>query len=103
MASIVRTPPLLAVKNGRFVLALLIDRLLRLFKEKTLIKSCLLLCVAILLLMLLSGDFWHVLILILLFFSVNAILRLSINTLLSKMAGNEQGFVAGANNAYGAW
>lgn len=82
------------------VQALLIDRLLQHFKEKTLINSCLLLCVAILLMMLLSGEFWHVLILILLFFSVIAILRLSINTLLSKMAGNEQGFISGANNAY---
>ena len=35
-----------------------------------------------------------------LYFSFNNILRPTINTLLSKEAGNEQGFVAGLNNAY---
>ena len=34
------------------------------------------------------------------FFVFTSILRPSINTLLSKMAGKEQGFVAGMNNAY---
>lgn len=82
------------------VQALLIDLLLQYFKEKTLINGCLLSCIVTLILMLFSGDFGHVLILILLFFSFIAILRLSINTLLSKMAEHEQGFVAGTNNAY---
>ena len=80
--------------------ARLSDYLLRRFKEEKLINSCLVLCIISLLLMLLSGDFWYVLIIILLFFSFIAILRLSINTLLSKRAGQEQGFVAGMNNAY---
>lgn len=35
-----------------------------------------------------------------LFFTFNNILRPTINTLLSKEAGDEQGFVAGLNNAY---
>lgn len=82
------------------VQTLLIDWLLQHFKEKNLINICLLLCIVSLMLMLSAGDFWRILILILLFFSFIAILRLSINTLLSKMAGSAQGFVAGANNAY---
>lgn len=76
------------------------DGLLRRFKEQKLMNICLVLCILCLLLMLLSGEFWYVFFIILLFFSVIAILRLSINTLLSKMAGPEQGFVAGMNNAY---
>ncbi|MPN07581.1 hypothetical protein SDC9_154852 [bioreactor metagenome] len=96
IAILITTGSLMSV----IVQALLMDWFLRHFKEKSLINICLFLCIVSLLLMLLSGDFWHVLILILLFFSFIAILRLSINTLLSKMAGHEQGFVAGANNAY---
>lgn len=76
------------------------NRLLQRFREEKLINICLFLCIVSLLLMLLSGNFWYVLIIILLFFSIIAILRLGINTLLSKKAGQEQGFVAGMNNAY---
>jgi DHA1 family multidrug resistance protein-like MFS transporter len=50
--------------------------------------------------MLLSGNFTYVLVLTVLFFALTSIMRPAINTLLSKSAGEEQGFVAGMNNAY---
>lgn len=64
------------------------------------IHSTFLLSAISLVLMLMTGNFWYILILIVLFFTFTSIMRPAINTLLSKMAGNEQGFVAGMNNAY---
>jgi len=85
---------------GAVIQAVLIDKLIRRFGEKTLINATFLLSSAALILMLLSGNFWYVLIVTLLFFTFTSIMRPAINTLLSKMAGEEQGFVAGMNNAY---
>jgi DHA1 family multidrug resistance protein-like MFS transporter len=50
--------------------------------------------------MLFSGNFYYVLFVTMLFFTFNNIMRPTINTLLSKQAGDDQGFVAGMNNAY---
>ncbi|PZE21236.1 MFS transporter [Paenibacillus xerothermodurans] len=85
---------------GTITQGLLIGKLIALFGEKTLINATFLLSAVSLILMLLSGNFWYVLVLTSLFFSFTSIMRPAINTLLSKMAGNEQGFVAGMNNAY---
>lgn len=85
---------------GAIIQAVLIDKLIRRFGEKTLINATFLLSSVALILMLLSGNFWYVLIVTLLFFTFTSIMRPAINTLLSKMAGEEQGFVAGMNNAY---
>jgi len=49
---------------------------------------------------LLTGDFWYALVLTMLFFMLTSIFGPSNTTPLSKMAGEEQGFVAGKNNAY---
>ncbi|WP_155593931.1 MFS transporter [Lysinibacillus cavernae] len=70
------------------------------FGEKRIISSMLLFSAAALVLLLLSANFFYVMIMTMLYFSFNNILRPTINTLLSKEAGNEQGFVAGLNNAY---
>lgn len=85
---------------GVIIQALFIDKLLRRFGEKMLIKIAFLASAITLVLMLLSGNFWYVLLVSLLFFTFTSILRPAINTLLSKMAGEQQGFVMGMNNAY---
>lgn len=85
---------------GAVVQAVLIGRLINRFGEKLLINLTFLLSAVSLVLMLLSGNFWYILILTTLFFSFTSILRPAVNTLLSKMAGDEQGYVAGMNNAY---
>ncbi|GAA4719910.1 MFS transporter [Brevibacillus fulvus] len=85
---------------GVIIQALVINRLLQRYGEKLLINLCFLLSALCLILMLFSGNFWYVMIITLIFFAVTSILRPAINTMLSKMAGDEQGFVAGMNNAY---
>lgn len=70
------------------------------FGEKRIISSMLLLSATALVFLLLSANFFYVMMVTMLYFSFNNILRPTINTLLSKEAGNEQGFVAGLNNAY---
>lgn len=85
---------------GVLIQALLIDWLLRRFGEGQVINASLLLSAGSLLLMLLPGSFGYILFVTVLFISFTSILRPAINTSLSKMAGQEQGFVAGLNNAY---
>jgi DHA1 family multidrug resistance protein-like MFS transporter len=85
---------------GVIIQAIFIDRLITRYGERKLINMSFLISAVALLLMLLSGNFWYVLLITILFFTFTSILRPAINTLLSKMAGNEQGFVAGMNNAY---
>ncbi|MCP8968610.1 MFS transporter [Ectobacillus sp. SYSU M60031] len=85
---------------GTVIQAAAIDRLIHRFGEKKLINATFLLSAIMLVLMLLSGNFVYMLVLTTLFFTFTSIMRPAINTLLSKMAGNEQGFVAGMNNAY---
>lgn len=88
------------VLMGVIAQALVIDWLLRRFGEKIVINMSMLLSAASLVLMLLPGNFWYILFVTTLFITFTSILRPAINTLLSKMAGEEQGFVAGMNNAY---
>ncbi|AJQ29606.1 MFS transporter [Pelosinus fermentans] len=91
---------MVGVLMGVLVQALLIDWLLRCFGEKRVINMSLVLSAASLALMLLPGSFWYILLVTTLHIAFTSILRPAINTLLSKMAGEEQGFVAGMNNAY---
>lgn len=85
---------------GTVIQAVVIDKVLRRFGEVKLISVSFLAAAICMVLLLLSGNFWYVLGISLLFFIFTAIMRPAINTLLSKMAGEEQGFVAGMNNAY---
>ncbi|MBH5319062.1 MFS transporter [Paenibacillus sp. GSMTC-2017] len=85
---------------GTIIQAMFIGKLINKFGEQKLINWTFLLSAVSLILMLLSGNFIYVLILTSFFFTLTAIMRPAINTLLSKSAGNEQGFVAGMNNAY---
>ncbi|MDN3017514.1 MFS transporter [Paenibacillus sp. BSR1-1] len=85
---------------GTFNQVMLTNRLTQRFGEKPIISSMLLLSAVSLVFLLFSGNFFYVMIITMLFFTFNNILRPTLNTLLSKEAGNEQGFVAGLNNAY---
>lgn len=85
---------------GVLIQAFVTDWLLRRFGEGRVITVSLLLTASTLLLLLCSGTFWYILVVTTLFISFTAILRPALNTLLSKMAGQEQGFIAGMNNAY---
>jgi len=78
----------------------LTTRLIRRFGEKTTINYTLLLSSISLVFLLFSGNFWYEMFVTMMFFTCNNILRPTINTLLSKGAGEQQGFVAGMNNAY---
>lgn len=85
---------------GTIIQALVIDKVLRRFGETKLITVSFLSAAICMVLLLMSGNFWYVLGISLLFFVFTSVMRPAINTLLSKMAGEEQGYVAGMNNAY---
>ncbi|NRR02215.1 MFS transporter [Brevibacillus sp. RS1.1] len=85
---------------GTIVQAALIGKLITRFGEKKLINVTFFLSAVSMVMMLLSGNFWYMLIMTVLFFTLTSIMRPAINTLISKRAGDEQGFVAGMNNAY---
>ncbi|GED17039.1 MFS transporter [Aneurinibacillus migulanus] len=85
---------------GTLIQAVVIDRLVQRFGEEKIVNISFVLSAVSLLLMVLPGNFWSILAITLLFFAATSLLRPAINTLLSKMAGDEQGFVAGMNNAY---
>ncbi|WP_419888184.1 MFS transporter [Neobacillus niacini] len=90
----------IAALIGVIIQALLVDKLLQRFNEIRVINVCFFLSAVTMLLLLLSGNFSFMLMMNILFILFTSILRPAINTLLSKMAGSEQGFAAGMNNAY---
>ncbi|WP_088005831.1 MFS transporter [Indiicoccus explosivorum] len=77
-----------------------IDRLFRKFGEMKVIKVNLLVAAGAMIGILAVGDFWTILLVSMVFFTATALLRPAINTLISKLAGEQQGFAAGMNNAY---
>ncbi len=80
--------------------ALVVDKLVRLFGERKVVNVSLAFTAVSYLFILFARDFWSVLVVTLLTFLTTSVLRPTINTMLSKMAGDEQGYVAGMNNAY---
>lgn len=80
--------------------AVLIERLLRKFGEKKVLLAMFGLSGISMILLLFVSNYFLILFVTMLFFVATSIVRPAINTLLSKMAGDEQGFVAGMNNAY---
>lgn len=82
------------------VQAVLVAKLITRFGEKNVMNMSLLLAAVSMILLLFVKGFWTILIISVLFFIATALVRPAVNTLLSKMAGDEQGFVAGMNNAY---
>lgn len=86
---------------GVIIQGAFINKLLHRFGENKLINVSFLISAITMVLMLLSGNFWYNMLMILVFFTFTSIMRPAINTMLSKMAGpEEQGFVMGMNNAY---
>jgi MFS transporter, DHA1 family, multidrug resistance protein len=90
----------IAALIGVIIQALVVDKLLKRFNEIRVINVCFFLSAVTMVLILLSGNFLFMLMMNILFILFTSILRPAINTLLSKMAGSEQGFAAGMNNAY---
>ncbi|KPV59901.1 multidrug transporter [Paenibacillus sp. A3] len=85
---------------GVFTQAVLFERLLRRFSERQILIAMFLLSAVMMLAVLVTKTYVSVFAVTILFFVATTIIRPAVNTLLSKMAGNEQGFVAGMNNAY---
>ncbi|WP_163538073.1 MFS transporter [Gracilibacillus sp. YIM 98692] len=85
---------------GVLLQALFIDKLIKYIGEIKLVEWCFALSAASMILVLLSGHFWYVLLMTICFIGFTSILRPALNTLVSKMAGEEQGFAAGMVNAY---
>ncbi|PLT35586.1 MFS transporter [Bacillus sp. V5-8f] len=85
---------------GVIIQSVVVDKLLTRFGEKKVMVWTFLISAVSMLVMLLAGDFWSTLLITVVFFTATSLVRPALNTLLSKMAGNEQGFVAGMNNMY---
>ncbi len=87
---------------GVIVQALIFDKFVRSFGENMMMKICFPLSALFIVLMLFSGNFLYLLVMIILFSISTSLLRPGLNTLLSKKAGDDQGYVAGMNNSYGS-
>ncbi|OMP66923.1 MFS transporter [Domibacillus epiphyticus] len=85
---------------GVIVQAFILDRVLERYGEVWVMNIMLVVAALSMLSILLASGFVSVLIISGVFFTAASLLRPAINTTVSKMAGNEQGFAAGMNNAY---
>jgi MFS transporter, DHA1 family, multidrug resistance protein len=85
---------------GVFIQGVAVDKLITRFGEKAVVNATLIATGLGFLLMITAWDYITIFLTTVLFFIASSILRPAVNTLLSKMAGDEQGFVAGMNNAY---
>jgi MFS transporter, DHA1 family, multidrug resistance protein len=77
-----------------------IDKLFKKYGEMKVILANLLLAAVTMLLVIFVSGFFIVLVVATLFSIATTFIRPAVNTLISKVAGNEQGFAAGMNNAY---
>ncbi|WP_028391678.1 MFS transporter [Bacillus cihuensis] len=85
---------------GVIVQAFVLDRVLHRFGEVRVMNSMLVVTAISLISLLFATGFVSVLIVSTFFFIATSLVRPAINTTVSKMAGSEQGFAAGMNNAY---
>ena len=85
---------------GVIVQTFVINKLFKRFGEMKVILVNLIVSAIAMSAVLFVDGFWPILIVASVFFTAASLLRPAINTLISKMAGNEQGFAAGMNNAY---
>ncbi|PLR76885.1 MFS transporter [Bacillus sp. V3-13] len=85
---------------GVIIQSVFVDIMLTRFGERNVMYWTFLISAVSMLLLLFAGSFWSILAVTLIFFTATSLVRPALNTLLSKMAGNEQGFVAGMNNMY---
>lgn len=77
-----------------------VDRIVRLFGEGKVLNIFITVAALGFLLSLFASSYTFFFIITLIIFLATSILRPVINTLISKLAGNEQGFAMGMNNAY---
>jgi MFS transporter, DHA1 family, multidrug resistance protein len=96
IAIVITVAALIGVGIQAVVIHKLIDR----FGEKNVVSASLLFAAISFILVLLANSYWVVFGTTLCVFLATSILRPAINTMLSKMAGNEQGMVMGMSNAY---
>ncbi len=85
---------------GVIVQTFVIDGLFKRFGEMRVILVNLLISAAAMIGILFVNTFWTILLVAAVFFTAASLLRPAINTLISKLAGDSQGFAAGMNNAY---
>lgn len=85
---------------GVAIQALIVAKAIKMFGEKKVIKGSLLTTSFAYVVLLFAKDFWGIILLTSGIFFATAMLRPALNSQLSKMAGSEQGYVAGMNNAY---
>lgn len=78
----------------------LVDRIVRIFGEIAVLNIFIGVAALGFLLSLFTGSYSLFFVISLIIFLATSILRPVLNTLISKMAGNEQGFAMGMNNAY---
>lgn len=85
---------------GVIVQTFIINKLFKRFGEMKVILVNLLISAAAMIGILFVSTFWSILLVSAVFFTAASLLRPAINTLISKLAGDEQGYAAGMNNAY---
>ncbi len=85
---------------GVIVQGFVLEKVLKRFGEVKVMNTMLVVAAVSMISILFATGFLSVMIISGVFFTAAALLRPSINTTVSKMAGNEQGFAAGMNNAY---
>ena len=85
---------------GVIVQTLVVDKLFKRFGELNVILVNLVVAAAAFLLFFLVDSFALVLLVATIFSTATTLIRPAVNTVISKLAGNEQGFAAGMNNAY---
>ncbi|MDF2947269.1 MAG: blt [Bacillales bacterium] len=85
---------------GVIIQSLVVDKVLSKFGEIRVIFWTFLISSISLLALIFAGSFTTILLITLVFFTATSLVRPALNTQLSIMAGDEQGFVAGLNNMY---
>ncbi|TWT28044.1 MFS transporter [Planomicrobium sp. CPCC 101110] len=85
---------------GVIVQTFIIERLFKRYGEMKIILVNLIVLSITMIAILFVHTYWTILLVSSVFFTGAALLRPAINTLISKLAGDEQGFAAGMNNAY---
>ncbi|TWT04786.1 MFS transporter [Planomicrobium sp. CPCC 101079] len=85
---------------GVIVQTFIIERLFKRYGEMKIILVNLIILSITMVAVLFVDTYWTILLVSSVFFTAAALLRPAINTLISKLAGDEQGFAAGMNNAY---
>lgn len=85
---------------GVIVQTFVVQKLFKRFGELNVILVNLLFAAVSMSFILFVNSFWLILFVSTIFFTATSLIRPAVNTVVSKLAGNEQGFAAGMNNAY---